>query len=49
MVPGFGLKIESHQLIHYASVLSLGTMGYQVPEVCIKLVCAVVVSIWYAI
>jgi len=32
-VPGFGLKIEPHQMIRYASVLPLGTMGYRAPEV----------------
>ena len=34
IVPGFGLKIEPHQMIRYASVLPLGTMGYRAPEVC---------------
>jgi len=34
-VPGFGLKIEPHQMIRYASVLPLGTMGYRAPEVSI--------------
>ena len=34
MVPGFGLRIESHQMMRYASVLPLGTMGYRAPEVC---------------
>ena len=33
-VPGHGLKIEPHQMIRYASVLPLGTMGYRAPEVC---------------
>ena len=40
-VPGHGLRIEPHQMIRYASVLPLGTMGYRAPEVsvyCIKLV-----------
>ena len=32
-IPGFGLKIEPHQMIRYASVLPLGTMGYRAPEV----------------
>ena len=32
-VPGYGLKIEPHQNIRYASVLPLGTMGYRAPEV----------------
>ena len=32
-VPGHGLKIEPHQMIRYASVLPLGTMGYRAPEV----------------
>jgi len=32
-VPGYGLKIEAHQMIRYASVLPLGTMGYRAPEV----------------
>jgi len=32
-VPGYGLKIEPHQLIRYASVLPLGTIGYRAPEV----------------
>ena len=32
-VPGHGLKIEPHQMIGYASVLSLGTTGYRAPEV----------------
>ena len=34
-VPGYGLKIEPHQMIRYASVLPLGTMGYRAPEVII--------------
>lgn len=33
IVPGHGLNIEPHQLIRYASVLPLGTMGYRAPEV----------------
>ena len=32
-VPGHGLRIEPHQMIRYASVLPLGTMGYRAPEV----------------
>ena len=32
-VPGHGLKIEPHQMIRYASVLPLGTMGYRAPEI----------------
>ena len=32
-VPGYGLRIEPHQMIRYASVLPLGTMGYRAPEV----------------
>ena len=32
-IPGHGLNIEPHQLIRYASVLPLGTMGYRVPEI----------------
>ena len=36
-VPGYGLKIEPHQMIRYASVLPLGTMGYRAPEVIMPL------------
>ena len=39
-VPGHGLKIEPHQMIRYASVLPLGTMGYRAPEVAMHLVIA---------
>ena len=36
-VPGHRLNIEPHQLIRYASVLPLGTMGYQAPEISVFL------------
>ena len=36
-VLGYGLKIEPHQMIRYASVLPLGTMGYRAPEVIMPL------------
>ena len=39
-VPGYGLRIEPHQMIRYASVLPLGTMGYRAPEVSMHLVIA---------
>ena len=32
-VPGYQLQLEEHQMIRYASVLPLGTMGYRAPEV----------------
>ena len=32
-VPGYQLQIEEHQMIRYASILPLGTMGYRAPEV----------------
>ena len=32
-VPGYQLHLEEHQMIRYASVLPLGTMGYRAPEV----------------
>ena len=32
-VPGYQLRIEEHQMIRYATVLPLGTMGYRAPEV----------------
>ena len=32
-VPGYQLQIEEHQMIRYASVLPLDTMGYRAPEV----------------
>ena len=31
-VPGYQLQLEEHQMIRYASVLPLGTMGYRAPE-----------------
>ena len=34
-VPGYQLQLEEHQMIRYASVLPLGTMGYRAPEVII--------------
>ena len=36
-IPGYGLKLEPHQMIRYASVLPLGTMGYRVPKVIMPL------------
>ena len=36
-VPGYQLQLEEHQMIKYASVLPLGTMGYRAPEVSKKL------------
>lgn len=32
-VPGYKLHLEEHQMIRYASVLPLGTLGYRAPEV----------------
>ena len=32
-VPGYGLKIVPNQMMSYANVLPLGTMGYRAPEV----------------
>ena len=32
-VPSYQLQLEEHQMIRYASVLPLGTMGYRAPEV----------------
>ncbi len=37
-VPGYNLQVEDHQMIRYASVLPLGTMGYRAPEVSMHLV-----------
>ncbi|XP_065920927.1 uncharacterized protein [Dysidea avara] len=37
-VPGYQLHLEEHQMIRYASVLPLGTMGYRAPEVSMHLV-----------
>ena len=37
MVPGYQLHVEEDQMIRYASVLPLGTMGYRAPEVSYKL------------
>ena len=37
-VPGYQLQLEEHQMIRYASVLPLGTMGYRAPEVSMHLV-----------
>ena len=39
-VPGYQLQLEEHQMIRYASVLPLGTMGYRAPEVSMHLVLA---------
>ena len=48
-VPGYQLQIEEHQMIRYASVLPLGTMGYRAPEVsycrCIYKPCLVWISV----